>query len=302
MTFDAENMPELMELLSRRDANNRKMENELKRRPALERDAGFISRVADAVQHLEHDGARLPITQELRARLVPEAPNAAAQQQTQTRAGAAVSAMTQLYAALRPPAPATPPPWEQAPQPLGDRLRAYERRTAETAAANQVHAAQQAGERAVSALDGLSATPGGATLTRVREAAQGDPGGIQAVVEGMKPGGRFAELRTTFNAALAQDRAFASAYDGAVRDVTAYGQARLKLGDADQFEGMDRVIGQASQALPGRKDGKSVQDELAEKAAKIAEFLKQAVLRIGSAISSAPAPKPGTSPSLAMTP
>ena len=302
MTFDAENMPELMELLSRRDASNRKLENELKRRPALERDTGFISRVADAVQRLEHDGARLPITQELRARLAPEAPKVAAQQQTQTRAGAAVSAMTQLYAALRPPAPATPPPWEQAPQPLGDRLRAYERRTAETAAANQVHAAQQAGERALSTLDGLSATPAGATLARVREAAQGDPGGIQAVVEGMKPSGRFAELRTTFNAALAQDRVFASAYDGAVRDVTAYGQARLKLGDADQFEGMDRVIGQASQALPGRKDGKSVQDELAEKAAKVAEFLKQAVLRIGSAISSAPAPKPGTSPTLAMTP
>ena len=79
----------------------------------------------------------------------------------QTRAGAAVSAMTQLYAALRPPAPATPLPWEQAPQPLGDRLRAFEARMAETAAANQVKAAQVAGERAMIALDALSPTPGG---------------------------------------------------------------------------------------------------------------------------------------------
>lgn len=185
---------------------------------------------------------------------------------------------------------------------MGDRLRAYERRTAETAAANQVHAAQQAGERALSTLDGLSATPGGVTLARVRDAAQSDPGGIQAVVEGMKPGGRFAELRTAFNAALVQDRAFASAYDRAVQDVTAYGQARLKAGDGDGFDAIDRIIGQGVQALPGRKNGKSVQDELAEKAAKVAEFLKNAVLRVGAAISSAPAPKPGTSPTLAMTP
>ena len=306
MTFDAETMRELTELLSRRDAGNRKLETELRREAALERDADFIARVAAAVQRLEHDGTALPITQELRARLAPEAPaqqqtrQAAPQQQTQTRAGAAVSAMTQLYAALRPPAPATPPPWEQAPQPLGDRLRAFEARKAETAAANQVKAAQVAGECAMIALDALSPTPGGATLARVRDAAQGDPGGIQAVVEGMKPGGRFAELRTAFNTALA-DRGFASAYDRAVQGVTAYGQARLKAGDVDQFEGMDRAIGQASEALPGRKPSKSVQDEIAEKAHQVAEFLKAAVLRIGAAISSAPAPNPAASPKLAMT-
>ena len=177
MTFDAETMPELMELLARRDAGSRKLAEELRRKPMLEHDAGFIARVADAVQHLERDGAALPITQELRTRLAPEVPaqqqtrQTAPQQQMQTRAGAAVSAMTQLYAALRPPAPATPPPWEQAPQPLGDRLRAFEARMAETAAANQVKAAQAAGERAMIALDALSPTPGGATLARVREAA-----------------------------------------------------------------------------------------------------------------------------------
>ena len=58
----------------------------------------------------------------------------------------------------------------------------------------------------------------------------------------------------------------------------------------DQFEGMDRTIGQASEALPGRKDGKSIQDELAEKAAKLAEFLKTMVQRISNAIRPATAP------------
>ena len=301
MTFDAENMAELTALLSKRDAGNRKLETELRRRPALERDAGFIARVADAVQRLEHDGKVLPITPELRARLAPEAP---AQQQRQTLAGAAagsaVSAMAKLYEALRPPVPPGPAPWEQAPQPLGDRLRAFEARMAENATANQVRTAQQAGERAVSALDALSALPGGATLARVRDAAQGDPGGIQAVVEGMKPGGRFAELRTAFNAALA-GRGFGAAYDRATAEVAAYGQARLKV-DGDGFDAADRIIGQGVQALPGRKPGTSAWDELAEKSHQVAEFLKAAVLRIGAAISSAPAPKPTVSPKLAMTP
>lgn len=316
--FDPETMGELMTELRQRAAGDRAAEqrvarlvDELKRQPGLEDDARFRSRVAEAVQGFERGGAAVPMTPELRAMLVPEAPKAPApeqqrqaapQPQTQTRAGATLNSMVQLYAALRPPAPATPPPWEQAPQPLGDRLRAYERRMAETAAVNQVQAAQQAGERAVSALDGLSATPGGVSLARVRDAAQSDPGGIQAVIEGMKPGGRFAELRTAFNAALAQDRSFASAYDRAVRDVVAYGQARLKMDSGDGFDAMDRTVGQASQALPGRKPGKSVQDEIAEKALQIAEFLKAAVLRIGAAISSAPAPKLAASPKLAMTP
>ncbi len=65
-----------------------------------------------------------------------------------------------------------------------------------------------------------------------------------------------------------------------------------------QFEGMDKTIGQASEALPGRKDGKSVQDEIAEKAAKLAEFLKNMVQRIGNAIR----PTEATMPTLAAAP
>ena len=72
--LNAENMTELTALLSGRDASNRGLADELRDRPALERDAGFIARVADAVQHLEQDGAALPIAQELRTRLAPEAP------------------------------------------------------------------------------------------------------------------------------------------------------------------------------------------------------------------------------------
>ncbi len=252
-----------------------------------------------------------------------QAPAAAAgqtvtQPQTQNRAIAAVgSAMAQIYAALRPPQPANPPPWEQAPQPLGGRLEVFERRSAENAITTQTQAAQMAGEHAQATLAKLGAGPGGAILNQIKEAAQNDPGGMPAVVAEMAPGGKFADLRTAFNAALVQERAFASAYDRAVSGISAYGEQRMKLADLhdtrqmnvsainSQFEGMDKTIGQASEALPGRKDGKSVQDEIAEKAAKLAEFLRNMVQRIGNAIRPAqapaetPTPAPGASPAMA---
>ena len=71
--LDAETIRELTALLSGRDASNRKLADELRCRPALERDARFIARVAAGVRRLEQDGAALPIARELRARLAPEA-------------------------------------------------------------------------------------------------------------------------------------------------------------------------------------------------------------------------------------
>ena len=315
---------------------------EIGNRPELEADPQFQTRVVGAAKSLGLNGAAIPMTQELRDFIAsttsaPTTPLAsseptstpqaqaptrptvqqsstastgqAVQPQMQNRAiGALSSAMAQLYAALRPPTPATPPPWEQAPQPLGDRLAAYERRAADNAITAQTHAAQMAGERAQATLEKLGTGPGSAVLGQIKEAAQNEPGGMPAVVAEMAPGGRFAGLRTAFNAALVQERAFASAYDRAVAGISDYGGARMKLNDTlgsrqmdvtainSQFEGMDKAIGQASEALPGRKDGKSVQDEIAEKAAKLAEFLKNMVKRIGNAI------RPAETPAAAPTP
>jgi len=265
--------------------------------------------------------SQAPTSQNTRTAQQPPAPSAgqaAIQPQPQNRAIAAFgSAMAQIYAALRPPQPATPPPWEQVPQPLGSRLEAFERRSAENAITTQTQAARLAGEHAQATLAKLGAGPGGAILNQIKETAQNEPGGMPAVVAEMAPGGRFADLRTAFNAALVQERAFASAYDRAVSGISAYGDARLKLNDLhgarqmdvsavnSQFEGMDKAVGQASEALPGRKDGKSVQDEIAERAQKIAEFLKDMVRRIGNAVRPAqaptemPTPTPSASPAMA---
>ncbi len=86
-----------------------------------------------------------------------------------------------------------------------------------------------------------------------------------------------------------------------------YGSRQMDVSAINgQFEGMDKAIGQASEALPGRKDGKSVQDEIAEKAAKLAEFLKSMVQRIGNAIRpaempAAASPTPAAAPARAPT-
>jgi len=342
---------ELVAELGRQAAGNAKVEKyiaglaeEIRNRPELETDPKFHIRVATVAQSFERDGATIPMTQELhdliiaskapafpptlsqnseptsaaRAQTSAHQTTQATQPQMQNRGIAALgSAMTQLYAALRPPQPATPPPWEQAPQPLGDRLAAFERRSSENAITAQTQAAQLAGERAQATLEKLGTGPGGAILNQIKEAAQNEPGGMPAVVAEMAPGGKFADLRTAFNAALVQERAFASAYDRAVSGISAYGEQRMKLADLhdtrqmdisainSQFEGMDKTIGQASEALPGRKDGKSVQDEIAEKAAKLAEFLRNMVQRIGNAIRPAqapaetPTPAPAASPAMA---
>lgn len=311
---------------------------EIASRPDLEADPKFQKLVVGTVQRLEREGATVPMTQELRDFITPKIPSPTAplseptsttqaqtttrqdtqatqqtataaagqptgQPQMQNRAiGALGSAMAQIYAALRPPQPANPPPWEQAPHPLGSRLEAFERRSADNAITAQTRAAQLAGEQAQATLAKLGAGPGSAILNQIKEAAQNDPGGMPTVVAEMAPGGKFANLRTAFNAALVQERAFASAYDRAVSGISAYGDARLKLNDTfgnrqmdvsainSQFKEMDKAIGQASEVLPGRKDGKSVQDEIAEKAAKLAEFLKETVQRIGNAVRPAQAP------------
>ena len=338
---------ELVAELGRQALNNSKaaeyiarLAEDIRNRPELEADPKFQASVAGVTQNLERNGATIPMTQELRDLVAaskvptptstpPQSPEPTSTPQAQTNmqqagqqrqslagaaVGSAISAMSQIYAALRPPAPTTPAPWEQAPQPLGDRLAAFERRATENAITSQTQAAQSAGERAQAALEKLGTGPGGAILGKIKEAAQNEPGGMPAVVAEMAPEGRFADLRTAFNAALVQKRAFASAYDRAVSGITEYGGARMKLNDTlgkrqmdataidSRFEDMDRTIGQASETLPGRKNGKSIQDELAEKAAKLAEFLKNMVQRIGNAIRPAAAPVEAAMPTPATAP
>lgn len=199
------------------------------------------------------------------------------------------SALSGIFAALRPPQPEKPPQWQEAPQPLGDRLRAFEERRAATETGTLAHAAEQAGERARRALEALLEDPRSAVLAQIRQAAAGDPAGVAGVIAGMQPGGKYADLRATFDSARTREQAFAGAYEHAVDSIGRYGEARVKLGgnlasrrmDAGaldkQFGELDGEIVQAAKALPGRKPGGSVETDLAAKARTLAKFFADVV-------------------------
>ena len=50
-------------------------------------------------------------------------------------------------------------------------------------------------------------------LTKIQDAAKAEPGGMQAVLSEMREGGRFASLRSQFNADLAPERGAAAAWE-----------------------------------------------------------------------------------------
>ena len=214
-----------------------------------------------------------------------------------------------ILASARPPEPATPPPWSNEPAPLTGRLENYEQRKADQSSNRLVSNAQEAAQNAVRAVTALGAGPGSGVLSKIRQAAAGDPDGLPGVMAGMQPGGRYEQLRAEFNAAMTSERAFAASYDKAVSTAGQYATAREAVG-ADlarrgidpapveaQFAAMDKAIGEGTAALPGRDAGKSMQQELAEKAA---EFFRQLMERVRSAIS--PEQKPGAAPAPAPSP
>src|ERR1700722_480405 len=98
-------------------------------------------------------------------------------------------------------------------------------------------------------------------MTRINDAARNNPGGLEAVLSEMRPGGRFADLRTQFNAALDTDHSVSAAYDRAAGALAQYGRARpaldaiiAKRPDAAnltaRFESLDAQIGGAASRTP----------------------------------------------------
>ena len=217
-----------------------------------------------------------------------------------------------ILASARPPEPATPPPWSNEPAPLTGRLGSYEQQRADQNSNHLVTSAQEAAQNAVRAVEALGNGPGSGVLKKIEQAAAGEPDGLPGVMAGMQPGGKYAQLRAEFNATMTAERAFAASYDKVTSAAGKYATARQAAGadfarrgvDPAQLEGqfaaMDKAIGEGTAAVPGRDAGKSMQQELAEKAA---EFFRQLMERVKTTISSeqkpgaapAPAPSPGIS-------
>jgi len=236
---------------------------------------------------------------------VAHAPTASAPAQTTVTAQQVQfrGTLRDILASARPPEPATPPPWSNEPAPLTDRLGSYEQQRADQNSNQLVTSAQEAAQNTVRAVEALGNGPGSGVLKKIEQAAAGDPDGLPGVMAGMQPGGKYAQLRAEFNATMTAERAFAASYDKVVSGAGKYATARLAAGadfarrgvDPAQLEGkfaaMDKAIGEGMAAVPGRDEGKSMQQELAEKAA---EFFRQLMERVKTTFS--PDQKPGVAP------
>jgi hypothetical protein len=187
-------------------------------------------------------------------------------------------------------------PWNSPRTPMAGRIAAFEARMQESRDERALGRAEKSGHAALEALGAFRTGEGAIVMNRIREAARAEPGGIAAVLSEMRAGGRFADLRQQFNGAVEGERGVAAAYDKAAACLARYGQERVGIEQviarrpdatnlSAKFEQMDAQIGEAASGVPSRRDGKSMMDDLAQKAT---ELLHRAVDAVRSAFKRSP--------------
>jgi hypothetical protein len=215
------------------------------------------------------------------------------------------SVLDTLLRAMRPDANQAQPPWEPPATPVADRLAASERRAQMQTDDRTLASAERRGKAALDALQGFTNGEGAAVMSKIREAAKTEPGGMPQVLSEMRDGGRFADLRKQFGNALSDDAGFAAAYDRAAGALAAYGKTRTEIEpilarrpDATAFTQrlteMDAEIGKAAAETPSKTEGRSMMDELTKQAS---ELLQRAVDAVRAAFSRSPSPGTSSSPS-----
>jgi hypothetical protein len=197
---------------------------------------------------------------------------------------------------MRPNAEGREVPRAQLLTPMADRLAAFESQIRERRDERALGRVERSGRAALEALDAFRTGEGAIVMNRIRAAARAEPGGMAAVLSEMRAGGRFADLRKQFNTALETERGVVAAYDKAAAALARYGQDRVGIEQviarrpdagnlSAKFEQMDAQIGEAAASTPSRREGKSMIDDLAQKAA---ELLHRSVDAVRSAFNRAP--------------
>jgi hypothetical protein len=205
-------------------------------------------------------------------------------------------ALDTIFHGMRPSDQGPGAPWNPPPTPMAGRLAAFESRMQESRDERTLGRAEKSGRAALDALDAFRTGEGAIVVNRIRAAARSEPGGIAAVLSEMREGGRFADLRQQFNNALETERGITAAYDKAAAALARYGQDRTAIEQviarrpdaanlSAKFEQMDAQIGEAAAGTPSRRDGKSMVDDLAQKAA---ELLQRAVDAVKSVFNRSP--------------
>jgi hypothetical protein len=171
-------------------------------------------------------------------------------------------------------------PWDPPHTPMAGRLAAFERQIRDSAGERALQRAERSGRAALNAIEAFRTGEGATVMNRIRKAARSEPGGTAAVLSEMRVGGRFADLRQQFNNALETERGVGAAYDKAAAALARYGQHRVGIEEViarrpdaanltAKFEQMDAQIGEAAANTPSRRDGKTMVDDLAQKAAEL---------------------------------
>ncbi len=211
------------------------------------------------------------------------------QQQTQLvqqaqKSGAAFAVMD----GLRRPEASAPAPWDNQLTPLAGRLASHMKSVQAGKDETAMTTAEASGQAATQALQAFASGPGASIMSKISAAAKADPDGMAGVVAGMREGGAYADLRRGFNADLAQEKGLAASLDRAAQAVGHYGKDRAAVDHiagfqenaaivTARFAKLDTAIGKGASETPHSKEGKSLFDELGEKAAELARRAVDAV-------------------------
>jgi hypothetical protein len=159
------------------------------------------------------------------ARPSPATPaNSAQPQATITARGPRVVA--QALAALARHAQQENPSWDRQPTSVVDRSARHENVFQQRRDEATILGAEKSQRTAMEAIQAFAQGPTSNILTKIQDAAKAEPGGMQAVLSEMREGGRFASLRSQFNADLVAERGAAAAWDRMAGSLQQYGADR----------------------------------------------------------------------------
>ena len=222
----------------------------------------------------------------------PQAPTANSPVSPQaTVTGRGPGVVAQALAALARNVQQENPNWDRQPTSVADRSERHENVFQQRRDEATIQGAEKSQRAALEAIQAFASGPGSSILTKIQDAAKTEPGGMQAVLSEMREGGRFAGLRSQFNADLVMERGAAAAWEKMAGGLQQYGADRAAVAAIGarqnnaaalegRFEKLDAEIGKATSAIPSKQDGKSVLDDLGE---KLKEVLDRAVSAVKAA-------------------